>query len=73
MVDPSLDVKITRKMWGGAIVTGLGTALALEGVIRVFDGSPLMPMMFVAVIVIITLLLRRWIYLQYELQYPDSS
>ncbi len=63
-MDTSFDVIITRKLWIGTIITGLGMGLLLELVFRIFNGSQFLPIIFVATMAVVVLLFGYWAHIE---------
>lgn len=67
-MDTSFDVVITRKLWIGTILTGLGMGLLLELVFRIFNGSQLLPLFFIATMAFVVLVFVYWVLIEFQKQ-----
>ncbi|MCP1663273.1 putative lipid-binding transport protein (Tim44 family) [Methanocalculus sp. AMF5] len=72
-MDTSFDVVITRRLWIGTLITGLGMGLLLELVFRIFNGSQLLPVFFFATMAGVVLVFRRWVLNEFQKQSFDKN
>lgn len=67
-MDISFDVVITRRLWIGTLITGLGMGLLLELVIKLFGGSQVLPLLFVATMAGVVLVFGYWVLTEFQKQ-----
>lgn len=67
-MDNSFDVIITRRLWIGTIINGFCMGLLLELVFRIFGGSQVLPLIFIATMAGVVLLFRQWILMEFQKQ-----
>ncbi|RQD80917.1 MAG: hypothetical protein D5R96_07770 [Methanocalculus sp. MSAO_Arc2] len=72
-MDTSFDVIITRRLWIGTLITGLGMGVLLELVFRIFSGSHLLPLIFVATMACVVLVFGWWVLMEFQKQSLDKT